>query len=220
MKDTYEEVTLSAGETPEVGVTLLVKNDADGTYAAATADQIAAGGTFYKQTATAAPGVADKKPFNASAYYQIYDVDVYEGNASLRSRRQNVQPYGMDYSWTLIARNRYGVHAPLYGQFYGSPNFPAVNGSTTMVNTVAANADLAGNDQARALAAMGLKVADAAAGNYNDALKRPIAADGTKGAAQPLYAATGTHAVMRKPLVRVWNTVSDSLPRPARPPTP
>ena len=44
----------------------------------------------------------DREPFNSSAYYQVYDVDVYEGNAAPQTRRQNVQPFGMDYTWTLM----------------------------------------------------------------------------------------------------------------------
>ena len=195
-----------ADPTAETG-TLYVR-EADGTYRTATAADPTDGTvTFYKKTAEATAGTEGTRPFNASAYYQIYDVDVYEGNAALRSRRQNVQPYGMDYSWTLIAKGRLGVHAPLYGEFYGSPNFPAVNGFTTMTNSVLADEALAANDGQRALAAMGLVVTNAAQVNYNDALKKNAA-----GEPQTLYAQTGTHAVMRKPLVRVWSTVSEYSP--------
>ncbi len=150
-----------------------------------------------------APATDDKEPFNSSSYYQIFDLDNYEGNAALPSRRQNVQPYGMDYSWTLIKRDRAGVHAPLYGMFYGSPNMPAVKGWTVLNNTVTQSTSAfpegtlskAQTD----LAKMGLRISDGSQVNFADALKDE----------KPIYAETGTHAIQRKPFVRTWNTVSE-----------
>ena len=203
--DTYEPVADVTAETGDVYV------EEDGAYRLATAaERTDTTLAFYKKTAEAAPATAEKKPFNASAYYQIYDVDVYEGNAALRSRRQNVQPYGMDYSWTLISPGRLGVHAPLYGEFYGSPNFPAINGYTVMNNSVVTDEVAAASEDQKAFKNLGLKVTDTDQVNYNDALKGGVT----------LYAQAGTHAVMRKPFVRVWTPCPSSCPRWGRLPMP
>ena len=118
------------------------------------------------------------------------------------SRRQNVQPYGMDYSWTLINRSRLGVHAPLYGMFYGSPNMPAVKGWTVLNNTVTTDtsrfAEGVVSDELEQLSAMGVRVSHTDQVDYNDALK----------GGNPIYAETGTHAIQRKPFVRSWSTIS------------
>ncbi|MEE0705940.1 MAG: hypothetical protein UCH28_06100, partial [Adlercreutzia sp.] len=155
--------------------------------------------------AGAGSSLDDKEPFNSSAYYQIYDVDHFEGNAANSGRRENVQPYGMDYTWTLISHSHVGAHAPQYGQFYGSYNMPAINGYTIQNNTVMTEADLAGdNAELASLANMGLKVTnngtDGTDGQvkWNEALK-----DG-----KTIYAQTGSYAIQRKPVVRVWNTVT------------
>ncbi len=201
--------------------TLYVRDEATGNYAVATAAQLADGAVAkYRRTADAVAAVAATEPFNSSAYYQIYDVDLYEGNAAVPGRRQNVQPYGMDYTWTPMAPGRLGVHAPSYAQFYGSPNFPAINGYTVMNNSVIQDANLADAGSLRAsLSNMGLRITDSGSMTYVEG------ADDARGAMQwtggqvnqadalkdgvTVYAQTGTHAIMRKPFVRVWNTVSD-----------
>ena len=222
VEEAYAPVAADAIAALPEGTVLYVRDDADGTYTTATADQIAdAAVQKYQRTAEAAAAVAATEPFNSSAYYQIYDVDLYEGNAAVPGRRQNVQPYGMDYSWTPMNKSRLGVHAPGYGQFYGSPNFPAINGYTVMNNSVVQDASVAGDNEARAsLSNMGMRIMDSGrmtyvAANAETGERGHMAwtggvdqADALKGGAV-VYAQTGTHALMRKPFVRVWNTVSD-----------
>ena len=156
------------------------------------------------------------------------DVDHYEGgsarglaNAQLNTsgRRQNIEPYGMDFNWTLIGGN-VGAHCPEYQTAYGSPHMPAVKGYTVLNNKVMTSLDGATANP------MGLTVTDSAQINWARADKGLYnVADGsantttwgadasyTTNATKVLYAETGTNAIQRKPLVRTWHTISQYQP--------
>ena len=119
----------------------------------------------------------------SSAYYQVFDIDHWEGATAQADKAHNVQPYGMDWRWSSY----YGTGR---SQLYGSPNMPAVNGKTVQNNTVSAD-DLS------------VKVANTSAIAWGKAYK-------DAGSEAPLYAQTGTTAVQREPLVRVWNTLGEN----------
>lgn len=73
---------------------------------------------------------AGEEPSRSSAYYQVYDYDHFEGLS--RDRTNNLQPYGMDYKYTMQRYWRHGSEM----QLAGAPNMPAVNGWTVQNNTV------------------------------------------------------------------------------------
>ena len=49
---------------------------------------------------------AGEEPSRSSAYYQVYDYDHFEGLS--RDRTNNLQPYGMDYKYTMQRYWRHG----------------------------------------------------------------------------------------------------------------
>ena len=98
--------------------------------------------TANKDTAT--KGV----PSKSSAYYQLFDLDHFEGRAAWEADTNksdgngdlnNCQPFGMDYVWN--ARSWHGVSewnmGSEFDRSYGSPNMAAVGGRTVQNNTVA-----------------------------------------------------------------------------------
>ena len=198
----------------------------------AEGEQILIGGTIYLTVAGNAPisDEGDKEPYLSSAYYSIMDVDHYEGgsarglaNAQLNTsgRRQNIEPYGMDFNWTALgdAQGNYGAHCPEYQTAYGSPHMPAVKGYTVLNNKVMTSLD------GTTANPMGLTVTDSAQinwaradkGLYNDAEGKANSSNWTAGAYtananKVLYAETGTNAIQRKPLVRTWHTISQYQP--------
>ncbi|MEE0706949.1 MAG: hypothetical protein UCH28_11300, partial [Adlercreutzia sp.] len=135
---------------------------------------------------------AGEEPSRSSAYYQVYDIDHFEGLA--KQRKLHIQPYGMDWKFTLQRYYRNTVES----QLAGSPNMPAVNGYTVQNNTVRTT-DPANPDQVTDV--MGRAAA-------NLAFWKKAYKDETTASGPVLYAQTGTDAVMRKPVVRVWNSIS------------
>ncbi|WP_423775626.1 hypothetical protein [Adlercreutzia equolifaciens] len=134
---------------------------------------------------------AGEEPSRSSAYYQVYDYDHFEGLS--RDRTNNLQPYGMDYKYTMQRYWRHGSEM----QLAGAPNMPAVNGWTVQNNTVRTTTPV---DTSTVADPMGMAVANL------DFWKKAYKDEGSTGPV--LYAQTGTQAVMRKPVVRVWNSIS------------
>ena len=126
-------------------------------------------------------------PSPASSYFSVMDVDHVEGMNAKAASMNDMQVYGMDFMWALPSWYNSGM--PVAWQLTASsPNMPSVNGYTVLNNSVLGGDALAG------------KVADRASVRYDSASK----------AGQRLWAQTGTRAVMRKPMVRTWNTVGDN----------
>ena len=135
--------------------------------------------------ATGDDTASGEEPSKSSAYYQVLDIDHFEG-PSATGANKNMQPYGMDYMWSL----RCNSHSTSGWDFaYGSPNMPAVNGWTVQNNTVVTDG-----------AAMGEKA-------ENDPILWHGAYKEDAQGEPALYAQTGTRAMQRTPLVRTWNTV-------------
>ena len=114
------------------------------------------------------------------SYYQIYDIDHWEGINKVNPHNQKA---GMDYFWYAEQ-----AHVNDYRYYNGSPNMPYVNGYNIQNNEVqVTDSDPEGS------------TTDNKYGGY------------AKADRDDLYAQTGTRAIMRKPLIRLWATSGDDL---------
>ena len=139
-------------------------------------------------------------PSKASAYYQLFDLDHFEGRAAWEADTNksdgdlnNCQPFGMDYVWSARYWNgsSSGNMDSRYDRAYGSPNMPSVGGRTVQNNTVTIEEEPAGK---RMMNTSGVQ--------WKSAYKTMGEEE------QPVYyVQTGTRSRMRKPFVRTWATV-------------
>lgn len=142
-----------------------------------------ASGTWYDRVLTQ-PYVAEGSQNHL--YYQIYDIDHWDG--STKALTKHNQLYGMDYLWSPLYFHCDTANEQLDSLKYlaSSPNMPSVNGYNIQnKETVEEN------------------------GSYhftnNDSIGRY--SSGTT----MFFAETGTRAVQRKPLVRSWATISETI---------
>ncbi len=136
---------------------------------------------------------AGQEPSKSSAYYQVMDVDHFEGGH--HEGQKHMQVYGMDWKETINTR---WLGEQTYQQLYGSPNMPSINGYTIQNATVR-------TDEGNAMGSVARN--DGFDGFWSKAYK---GGDAAVGADAVVYAQTGTRAVQRKPLVRVWNTIGEN----------
>lgn len=125
-------------------------------------------------------------------YYQIYDIDHWDG--STKTGTQHNQIYGMDYLWNpLYWYYSYTGKVQADSLIYGaaSPNTPSVNGYNIQNKEVVVS-------DSNAMGKFTNNITDDMV-DYSNADVRNI------------YAETGTRAIQRKPLVRTWTTISESV---------
>ena len=119
-------------------------------------------------------------------YYQIYDIDHWDGSTKVLTKHN--QLYGMDYLWSPLYWYGYTGDGQLGNLKYlaSSPNMPSVNGYNIQNKEV---------------------VADGSGYRFtsNDSIDRYSSGK------TMFYAETGTRAVLRKPLVRSWATISETV---------
>ncbi|MFQ9922888.1 MAG: SdrD B-like domain-containing protein [Beduini sp.] len=132
------------------------------------------------------------KPIDSenSLYYQIYDITSWQGATKVKSYKNgygslSTQFGGMDYLWDGYDDANDPDLATNYNN--GSPNMPYINGFNIQNSEVTVDTDINGIE-------------------VNGNLKSYYGSGSTN-----TYAATGTRAHMRKPLIRTWTTMGDDI---------